>query len=119
MSEHAGLAHALDTRVRLAAIEFAYERARIVQGIWAAVALIGCLLFALLALQALAVALLWPLIGPWALAALAGLWLMLAALMAAIVHDRRQHRAPAFMQLGAVLRADLNGLAAVWSGRRP
>ena len=86
---------------------------------WAAVALIGCLVFALLALQALAVALLWPYVGPWALAALAGLWCVLAALMAAIVHDRRRHRAPAFTQLGAVLRDDLSSLAAVWSGRRP
>lgn len=78
----AGLSGAIETRVQLAALEFRQERDR-------AHARLGFMLLisvaaglALLAVNALVAALLWPVLGAWSLAVLALIWSVIAGLAA-------------------------------------
>ncbi|MCX7201199.1 MAG: hypothetical protein NTV17_02625, partial [Burkholderiales bacterium] len=65
------LCQAVQTRLNLAALEFELERTRLQRGLWLGIALVVCSTFALLALQALLVVLLWDRAGAWTLGALA------------------------------------------------
>jgi uncharacterized membrane protein YqjE len=72
-------ASALDTRLKLAALEFAEERERTRERLTLLLIAAVAAAFALLALNAMAVVLLWDRLGWISLALLAGLWLVVAA----------------------------------------
>lgn len=79
----AAFASALDTRLKLAALEFAEERERTRERLTLLLVAAVAAAFALLALNAMAVLLLWDRLGWVSLALLAGLWLVVAGLAAA------------------------------------
>lgn len=74
----AGLSGALETRAQLAALEFRQERDRAQTRLGLLLLISVAAGLALLAVNALAAALLWPVLGAWSLAVLALLWSGLA-----------------------------------------
>ncbi len=110
------LGQAVQTRLNLAALEFELERTRLQRGLWLGIALVGCSAFALLALQALLVVLLWDRAGAWTLGALTAAW-GLPALLSGLSWWRLNASGPApFAQTAAVLRDDAIGLGGLWKG---
>jgi len=90
----AAFAGALDTRLKLAALEFAEERARTRDRLTLLLVVAVSAAFALLALNGLAVVLMWDRLGWISLALVAGVWLIVAALAGAKLVDasRREQR---------------------------
>jgi uncharacterized membrane protein YqjE len=90
----AAFASALDTRLKLAALEFAEERERTRERLTLLLVAAVAAAFALLALNAMTVLLLWDRLGWVSLALLAGFWLVVAVLagwkLAAV--SRREQR---------------------------
>lgn len=76
----ASFASALDTRLKLAALEFAEERERARERLTLLLVAAVAAAFALLALNAMTVLLLWDRLGWVSLALLAGFWLVVAGL---------------------------------------
>jgi len=90
----AAFAGALDTRLKLAALEFAEERERARERLTLLLVVAVSAAFALLALNALAVVLMWDRLGWVSLALVAGLWLIVAGLAGVklIAVSRREQR---------------------------
>jgi uncharacterized membrane protein YqjE len=90
----AAFASALDTRLKLAALEFAEERERTRERLTLLLVATVAAALALLALNAMVVVLLWDRLGWVSLALLAGFWLVVAALAGAKLAavSRREQR---------------------------
>jgi uncharacterized membrane protein YqjE len=112
------LGQALQTRLNLATLEFELERTRLQRSVWLVIALVVCSTFALLALQALLVMLLWDRAGPWTLGALTLAWGVTALWSGLHWRRLRASHATPFSQTAAVLRDDAIGLSALWTGRQ-
>jgi uncharacterized membrane protein YqjE len=90
----ASVAAAVETRVQIAALEFAEERDRAKDRLVLVLVAAVSAGFAVLAANALAVALLWPYIGPMSLSLLIVLWALVAAVASSrlskmAAHDRK------------------------------
>lgn len=112
----AAAANLLLLRAEFAAVELAQARAQLLR--WFALALCAALLalLGLLALGALFVYALWPLIGPWALVAPAAAALLIAALVLQRLRREVTEAPPLFAETLHELGRDRDALCAAGSG---
>lgn len=113
------LGEALDTRAQLAAIELGEQTQRIEQRVVLLLVLTIGAGFALLALQALVVAMLWDRMGGQSLAVLAGLWIVVCLLVGWRLSLLAQRSKRPFGASIDTLRRDRELLAASFRPRKP
>jgi uncharacterized membrane protein YqjE len=113
------LSEALDTRAHLAALELGEQTRRIEQRVVLLLILAIGAGFALLALQALVVAMLWDRMGGQSLAVLAGLWLLVCLVVGWRLSLLAQRSSRPFGATIDTLRRDRELLAATFRPRKP
>jgi len=113
------LGEALDTRAQLAALELGEQTQRIEQRVVLLLVLAVGAGFALLALQALLVAMLWERMGGQSLAVLAGLWILVCLIVGWRLSLLAQRSSRPFGATLDTLRRDRELLAASFRPRKP
>ncbi len=113
------LGEALDTRAQLAALELGEQTQRIEQRIVLLLVLAIGAGFALLALQALVVAMLWDRMGGQSLAVLAGLWILVCLIVSWRLSLLAQRSNRPFGATLDTLRRDRELLAASFRPHKP
>jgi uncharacterized membrane protein YqjE len=115
----AALGEALETRADLAALELGEQTQRIEQRVVLLLVLGIGAGFALLALQALLVVSLWDRLGAQSLAVLAGLWILVCAIVGWRLSTLAQRSNRPFGATIDTLRRDRELLAATFRPRKP
>ena len=113
------LGEALDTRAQLAALELGEQTQRIEQRVVLLLVLAVGAGFALLALQALLVAMLWERMGGQSLTVLAGLWILVCLIVGWRLSLLAQRSNRPFGATLDTLRRDRELLAASFRPRKP
>jgi hypothetical protein len=115
----AALSDALDTRANLAALELGEQTRRIEQRVVLLLILAIGAGFALLALQALVVAMLWDRMGGQSLAILAGIWILVCLIVGWRLSLLAQRSSRSFGATIDTLRRDRELLASLFRPRKP
>ena len=115
----AALSDALDTRASLAALELGEQTRRIEQRVVLLLILAIGAGFALLALQALVVAMLWDRMGGQSLAILAGIWILVCLIVGWRLSLLAQRSSRSFGATIDTLRRDRELLASLFTPRKP